>query len=134
MQLDDALTAILGDLDRRWGVDAAWLFGSQVGAARPDSDIDVAALFRTAPDGLAILDARADLEQLVGTPVDIVDLDRASPIIAFQALKNGRLISDRTPRRRIDFVTRLPERYEDLMILRRNIEQTILRRVSHGRT
>ncbi len=130
MELNDAVAAIVEDLDRRWGVDAAWLFGSQVRGARADSDIDLAVLFHNRPDGTKLLDARADLEQLVGRPVDVVDLDVASPIIAHQAIKTGRLVADRAPRRRIEFLTRLPDRYEELRLVRRTIEETILRRIA----
>jgi len=132
--LDRAVEAVLRDLDSRWGVEAAWLFGSQVRGARPDSDIDLAILFRTLPDPVDLLEARADLEQKAGAPVDVVDLYRASPIIAFQALKNGRLVADHAPRRRIDFATHLPSRYEDLMIMRRGIERAMMARLGHGRT
>ncbi|HEY6475838.1 MAG TPA: nucleotidyltransferase domain-containing protein [Polyangia bacterium] len=134
MELNDAVEAIVSDLERRWGVDAAWLFGSQVRGPRADSDIDLAVLFRDRPDGAKLLDARADLEQLAGRPVDVVDLDVASPIIAHQAIKTGRLVADHAPHRRIAFLTRLPDRYEDLTFVRRAIEQTILRRIAHGRT
>ena len=132
--LDRAVAAILRDLDTRWGVEAAWLFGSQVRVARPDSDIDLAVLFRKLPDRLELLEVRADLEQKAGAPVDVVDLYRASPIIAFQALKTGRLVADQAPRRRIDFATHLPSRYEDLMIMRRGIERAMMQRLAHGRT
>ncbi len=132
--LNRAVEAILRELDARWGVEAAWLFGSQLRGARPDSDIDLAVLFRTLPDPLDLLEARPELEQKAGAPVDIVDLYRASPIIAFQALKNGRLVADHAPRRRIDFATHLPSRYEDLMIMRRGTERAMMRRLGHGRT
>lgn len=37
-------------LDERFGVDALWLFGSEAqGRARPDSDVDLAGLFRRRP-------------------------------------------------------------------------------------
>lgn len=133
-KLDEAVRAIVSALDARWPVDAAWLFGSQVRASRADSDIDIAVLFGTPPDPADLLRAGADLEQAAGAPVDVVDLDRASPIIAYQALKNGRLVADRAPSHRVDFVARLPGRYEDVMILRRGMERTLIERVTHGRT
>lgn len=132
--LDEAVGAIVSALDERWGVDVAWLFGSQVRGSRPDSDIDLAVLFRTSPSPLELLEVRADLERLAGVPVDVVDLASASPIVARQAVANGRVVADRSPRRRIDFVAHLPGRYEDLMILRRKIEAAMLGRVAHGRT
>jgi predicted nucleotidyltransferase len=134
VELNDVVDAIVRDLDGRWGVDAAWLFGSQVRGGRADSDIDLAVLFRDQPDGQQLLEARAELEQIAGRPVDVVDLDVASPIIAHQAIKTGRLVADRVPAHRIAFLTRLPDRYEDLTLVRRTIEQTILKRTAHGRT
>lgn len=134
-RLDETVRAVLGHLGARWGVDAAWIFGSQTRQPRPDSDIDLAVLFTTSPNPLELLQAQADLEGIAGAPVDVVDLDRASPIIAHQALKGGQLVADRVPRRRIDFVAGLPSRYEDLMILRRSMERTMfarLARPAHG--
>jgi predicted nucleotidyltransferase len=134
MELDGELAAVVRYLDERWGVAAAWLFGSQTRAPRPDSDIDVAVLFRTPVSPLDLLEARADLERAAGKAVDVVDLEAASPVLAYQVVKNGRLIADRDRRRRVDFVARVPSRYEDIKIIRREAEQTMLRRIAHGRT
>jgi predicted nucleotidyltransferase len=122
-------------LDARFGVDALWLFGSQVtGQVGPDSDVDLAALFRNRPSPPELFDAQQDLAELLGQPVDLVDLDRASPILAMQVLRHGRLLLDRNPRRRIDFVAHAPGRYEDVLIVRREAERTLLERVRHGRS
>jgi predicted nucleotidyltransferase len=51
-------------LDKRWGVAAAWLFGSQTRVPRPGSDIDLAVLFQNRPEPIELLEARADLERL----------------------------------------------------------------------
>jgi hypothetical protein len=134
MDLQANVSAIVDRLDARWGVAAAWLFGSQTRTARPDSDIDLAVLFRRRPTSLELIDIGAELRELGGRPVDVVDLDGASPIVAYQALKNGRLVADNEPRRRIDFVAHLPGRYEDIRIVRREAEKTLLQRIAHGRT
>ncbi len=121
-------------LEEHFGLDTLWVFGSEAhGRARPDSDIDLAALFRTRPQPLAVLGARGDLEEILGREVDLVDLDRASPILAMQVLKHGRLLLDRDPRRRIAFVVRTRSLYEDLKILRRGSEKRLLERVAGGR-
>jgi uncharacterized protein len=134
MELDRELAAVVRYLDERWGVAAAWLFGSQTRTPRPDSDIDVAVLFETPPSALDLLEARAELARAAGRSVDVVNLEAASPILAYQVVKSGRLIADRNRRRRVDFVAHVPGRYEDLKIIRREGERTMLRRIAHGRT
>ncbi len=121
-------------LDQRFGVDAMWIFGSQAaGRARADSDLDLAALFRRAPERAQLLEARAEASVIAGREVDLVDLGRASPILAMQVLRHGRLVMDQDPSRRIRFVAGAPGRCEDVLRTRRPIESLLLERVAHGR-
>jgi predicted nucleotidyltransferase len=122
-------------LDRRFGVDALWLFGSRAqGAVRGDSDLDLAGLFRHPPSQLELWEAQAELGAEFGVEVDLIDLDCASPILAMQVLKHGRLLLDRDPRRRTSFFARTISMYEDLKIVRREAEQALFRRMADGRT
>ena len=122
-------------LDARFGLDALWLFGSEAkGTARPGSDLDLAALFRRLPSALDLLDTRADLARRLGRDVDLVDLDRASPILAMQVVRHGRLLAEANTTRRQRFVAGLPGRYEDLRIVRRQAEQALFERVRRGRS
>jgi len=122
-------------LDRCFGLDALWLFGSRAGgAARVDSDVDLAGLFRRTPSQLELFAAQAELAEKLGVEVDLIDLDRASPILAIQVLKHGRLLIDRDSRRRVAFVVRTISMYEDLKIDRREAEQALFRRIAHGRS
>lgn len=126
---------ILEMLAARFGADAVWIFGSQAcGRETPRSDIDVAVLFRTRPTPIERMDLQADLAERLGKPVDLVDLDSASPVLATQVLRHGQLVLDRNPRRRIAFTTILPSRYEDLRLVRAPIERRIAERMKHGRT
>ena len=121
-------------LERRIGLVALWLFGSEArGTAGAGSDLDLAALFRSAPAAEDLLDAQAELTELLGTEVDLVDLERASAALAMQVLRHGRLFVDREPKRRARFVAAVPGRYEDLRIVRAPIERRIKERL-HGRT
>ena len=125
------ITAIL---DRWFGVDELWLYGSQAeGTARADSDVDLAVLFRRRPTGLEIFDARSELEEQLRRDVDLVDLDQAPPILAMQVLKHGRLLVDRNPSRRHDAFSRIVSLYEDVKILRRESERAMFQRMRLGR-
>ena len=129
------LQRAVDSLDEQFGLDALWIFGSEVqGNARSDSDIDLAALFSSRPQPLDVLGARGDLEEILGREVDVVDLDRASPILVMQVLKHGRLLVDRDPKRRIAFVVRTRSLYEDVKILRRESGKRLLERVAGGRS
>jgi uncharacterized protein len=121
-------------LDERFGLDTLWLFGSEArGTATSDSDVDLAGLFRSAPSPSELLDARAEVGALLGRTVDLVDLDRASPILVMQVLRHGTLLLDRKPSRRTRLVAAAPGKYEDLLIVRREGERLLLERVRGGR-
>lgn len=133
MNVESSINRVIEALERRWGVDALWLFGSRAsGVARPDSDLDLAALFHGRPAADELFGIRGELEQLAGMPVDVVDLERASPILAMQVLRSGKLLIDAVPSRRTNFVAQVPGRYEDLKRVRAPIERELLKRVSHG--
>ncbi len=121
-------------LDRSFGVETLWLFGSEArGTATADSDLDLAGLFLQPPSPLERIEAAADLGARLGREVDLVDLDRTSPILAMQVLRHGRLLMNRNPRRRSAFFGRTVCLYEDLKILRREAERSLLERVAGGR-
>ncbi len=131
MVTPDQIKGIADLLDERFGLDALWVYGSEAtGTATADSDIDLAGLFRRRPEGLEIFDARSDLVEILHREVDLVDLDRVSPILGMQVLKHGRLVVDRSPVRRHVSYFRILSLYDDLMPLRREAERETLRRLS----
>jgi predicted nucleotidyltransferase len=126
--------AIVERLDFRFGLDALWLFGSEAsGSAGRSSDVDLAGLFRQRPSVLELIDAREALGALLGRDVDLVDFERASPILVMQVLRNGRLLVDASPGRRHRLTATAPSRYEDLRVLRRAAEHALIARVRRGR-
>jgi len=133
MIASDRLQHAVSFLDEQFGLEILWLFGSEAqGTARPDSDVDLAALFRGRPAPLDILGARGDLEDILGREVDLVDLDRTSPILAMQVLRHGRLLVDGAPKRRIAFFSRTLNLYDDLKIQRREAERALIARFTGG--
>lgn len=120
-------------LDQRFGLDTLWLFGSAAqGTARADSDLDLGVLLRGRPSALERFEAQGELTEILRRPVDLVDLDQASPILGMQVLKHGRLLVDRDPKRRLAFFSRTVSLYEDVKILRREAERSLFERVRQG--
>jgi predicted nucleotidyltransferase len=115
-------------------IDALWVFGSEAaGTATASSDVDLAALFAARPLVGALIAARAQVEGIAGRPVDLVDIEAASPVLAMQVLRHGRLVRERDAVHRVRFTAALPGRYEDVVLLRRPLEKLLLARLTHGR-
>ena len=97
---------------------AAYLFGSRArGTATGRSDVDVAVLYAEVPgpglDGLS-LDLEADIERGVGLPVQVVVLNSAPADLVHRVLRDGRLLLDRDPSRRIQFEVKARNEFFDL--------------------
>jgi uncharacterized protein len=119
--IEARLRAFLEDDPR--GALAVYLYGSVArGQTRPDSDIDIGVLFATDPP--ATLEApqfaiEAALERRLGTPVQVVALNRAPADLVHRVLRNGRLVLDRDRAARIRFEVRSRNEYFDLAPIRR---------------
>lgn len=100
---------------------AVYLFGSVArNEHRADSDIDVAVLFATEPPRtLAHPSIRlaGDLERGLGRRVQVVVLNEAPADLVHRVLRDGRLVIDRNPSRRIRFEVKLRNEYFDLLPL-----------------
>jgi predicted nucleotidyltransferase len=129
------LQELIAYLEAQPVVLAAILFGSAAaGRLHPESDLDLALLFADdgVPDAFAALDLRAALEQRAGRDVDLIVLNRAPTILAFQAAKKGRLIVCRDPRAYQRYIVRLISEYADFKRIRRPIEEAVLKRRIYG--
>ena len=100
-------------------VACAYLFGSAArGELRRDSDIDVAVLFEKAPalalDGPPSRLA-GDLERLLGRSVDLIVLNSAPVDLIHRVLRDGRLLCEHNPSRRVAFEVDARNQYFDLL-------------------
>ncbi len=118
--IDDSVRVVEQALAPCDFVAAAWIFGSVArGDAGSASDLDVAVLLRH--DGDATPSERTALEHAalameVAAPngrVDLVVLGRAGPILHHHVVREGTLVLDRDPPRRVDFVARTIVAYLD---------------------
>lgn len=117
---DASLLKILKEFfqDADSNVAAVYLFGSQArGDDRTDSDVDVGLLLNDTPaptlDALR-LDLEADLEEELGRPVQLVILNLAPVDLCRRVLRDGVLVLDHHPSRRVDFEINTRNQYWDL--------------------
>ncbi len=69
---------------------AVYAFGSQVqGTAGSESDLDLAVLVAGYADPLALWDLAGNLADVVGCPVDLLDLRAASTVMQYQVITTG---------------------------------------------
>ncbi|MFP4582297.1 MAG: type VII toxin-antitoxin system MntA family adenylyltransferase antitoxin [Desulfococcaceae bacterium] len=67
----------------------ALIFGSFArGEERPDSDLDVAVYFSSPPEGLEVLEWLNRLSNAAEREVDLVVLNRASPLLRHQVMRH----------------------------------------------
>jgi predicted nucleotidyltransferase len=113
------IEALVNCLAAQPDVLAAYLFGSYAtGEARPESDVDVAVLL-SGTDDMERFERRlrlmGEVEEALGRrPADVVVLNDAPPLLAYQVLRYGRLIFERDRAARVEFEVRAGKIYADL--------------------
>jgi len=126
------------ELLRAHHVVLAYLFGSVArGEEREDSDLDVAVLLDDSVQPERLPEVRLRLTtELVGlthaNDVDVVVLNEAPPLLAFNAISEGRcFLGDR--RRQVRFEVRAIQRFIDTQPLRDALAKDLSRRIDEGR-
>ncbi|KAA0996602.1 nucleotidyltransferase domain-containing protein [Pseudomonas sp. ANT_J12] len=88
MNLEKPLTLLQAQLP---DLLAVYVFGSQMtGDAGAESDLDVAVLSAGAVEPLVLWRLSGELADIVGVPVDLLDLRAASTVMQYQILTTGR--------------------------------------------
>lgn len=113
----------------------AILFGSTArGSARPDSDVDLA-IWPADPD-IPLSDElalQARLEALLGRDVDLVRIDRASPLLAWRIARDGIVLISDPPVAAIRFRARAAIAHGDDDELRRDAARRYRAAIAGGR-
>lgn len=108
-----------------------YVFGSfATGAARADSDVDLAVLCARPIDPAALLALRQVLAAKLRREVDLIDLGAASTILQMQVMSGGRVLSAPNEKALGMFELRVLRDYHDLKLRRAGYEADI---VSRGR-
>lgn len=135
---DRVMSTLVGAIEStllRWEpVRAAWLFGSAAdGTSGPTSDVDVAVLGCAALPLDRLAQLAADLERACGKPVDVVVVERASPVLAFEVVSRGIRLSSREPDAADDWEDRALRRYLGTRALRRMVHEHVRADLSEKR-
>jgi uncharacterized protein len=114
------------------GVAVAYLFGSRAeGTAGPASDHDVAVLFSQPEPALdATARLASDLSAVVGTDVDVVDLDRAELELRGRVAERGQLLYSADEPRRVRFEVDARLRWIEFRPVVQETTRAYLRRVA----
>jgi predicted nucleotidyltransferase len=126
-----------------WAADsdiaAVYLFGSRAGShPRPRSDVDLAVILRDGVDEATRWRKRLDLigdacRHLGTDAVDLIVLENAPIVLGHRVLRNGVLLSERDPRRRVHVAERIMRQYLDEAYLRRVLDSALGERLREGR-
>jgi predicted nucleotidyltransferase len=134
----DTIHPQLERLFRQCPVQLAYLFGSQAtGHTHTDSDVDIAVLL---DDRLTVDERFAERLALIGAlsqalrtdTVDVVILNEASPLLAYEVLHHGVLLYCAEENARVEFQVRTLLAYEDTAPLRRLLAEAMAERVKAG--
>lgn len=125
---------------RQYGVVLAYLFGSQAEeTTHPMSDVDIAVLF---PHELDSGERFQRQLHLIGdvchvfrrNDVDVVVLNEAPPLLAFEVVKHGKVLyEDPATRPAVDFIAHTISRYADTHHFRRLAREYLFERIDQRR-
>ncbi len=97
------------------------------------SDVDVAVLFAPDLDAEATLERRlelmGELGQFADREVQVVSLAEVSPLLAYEVIREGRLIQQRDAQARIEFEVRAMKLYLDVQPMLAEYDRALARRI-----
>ena len=126
---------ILESLGKEKGINTVVLFGSYAkNMPRKQSDVDIALLYQKelVPNSMILVELRERLSEKLKREVDIICLNTASPIIAMQVVKHGKILLNKNPRLYENYLVNLFTDYADLKLMRKPLEENILKRKYYG--
>lgn len=134
-----AIPDLAQEFERDARINALYLFGSYGhGRPKPLSDIDVAVLLRNGIHFSKYWDIKLDLliktNRILGTDeIDFVLLNKAPYDLAYDIVKNGKILFCRDERERVNFQEKTVSNYLDAAPLREEIYFHLVERIRNGR-
>ena len=91
----DQIRKIISFATKHSEISVIYLFGSHaVGHQRSRSDIDLGILFSKNVEGFMRINLETEISNLLRKDVDLIDMEKSSPILRHQIHKYGKLIYD----------------------------------------
>jgi uncharacterized protein len=137
--IEEQLEALVAYLSEQPDVVLVYLFGSHArGQARERSDLDIALLLdEQERDALELLERRLDVcaraQEIVGVPVDVVLLNRASLLLQGEVLREGKLLYEVDRAARVEYEVRARTLWFDFQPRLRVHQEALLQRAREGR-
>ncbi|MGC8781191.1 MAG: type VII toxin-antitoxin system MntA family adenylyltransferase antitoxin [Anaerolineae bacterium] len=116
---------------------AAYLFGSTArGEANHLSDVDIAVLLDPVVEGEAAVERQLqlmiDLDRFADREVQVLILNHAAPLLAYQVIRDGKLLFERDRAGRIAFEVRAMKLYFDLQPMLALQDRALLTRIQEA--
>lgn len=121
VDLEQATASVRRSLPGFPSIAGAYLFGSALGACRPDSDIDLGLVLDPdvpEPSGWGFAGLEAEIEDALGRveghPFDATVLSPRNVLFSFKVVREGQLVYARDRATVTDFIERVARPYADL--------------------
>jgi len=134
-ELRELAEKVRGVLETKGFVAFAYIFGSRVrGGYMVKGDVDIAIYAGRDLSWRELVEMANELEDLVGSRVDLVDLGTAPLTLAHEVVKTGIVALDRDPGRRVEYEVKVLREYLDLKSRLEDYFATLIRRsVDHAK-
>jgi predicted nucleotidyltransferase len=113
---------------------AVYLFGSAArGAARHDSDVDLAVLLPERVASSELFDVQRNVSVAIDADVDLIDLSVASTVLQCEVITRGQRIFERDHDHVLDFEARVLSEYGALLEATQSLRESMRDRLAAGR-
>lgn len=127
-RMDEVLNEVRRILEKKSYVVFVYVFGSRIrGVSTSRSDTDVAIYTEgkiTWRDFIGLLN---ELEDGTDMKVDLVHLNTAPPLLAYEVVSTGTTITDRDRVKRVDYEVKVAKEFPDLKPMLENFYKTLLK-------
>lgn len=137
IKIDPDISRATRDIFKNFDIKLAYLFGSWAkGRSVPESDFDIAVLFKVPPsDPLALEETSLltlELDALFPAKVDVVSLNEAPLLLKYEIVAHGKPLYCENEQERVNFEVTVIKEYIDDQYVRDIYTQAMVDRINSG--